>query len=318
MTASHGSHQLLILSQDESTYQRLINQAKLPGLSILSTSSEKNALRLGQACDLIFGEPLQVSKVINQLPGLVWVQTTWAGVEPLVSAGMRRNYILTNARNVYGPMMSEYVFGYLLAIERGILPRWQAQQQAQWDSSTPGSLKSKLIGLLGVGSIGTHLASTARHFQMHVYGYTRQSEACSEVERYFHGASWKVFASELDYLVCTLPGTDQTNGMVSKEFIAALPQKAWLVNVGRGSTIDESALIDALNKRTIAGAILDVFSQEPLPKGHPLWSTPNTFITCHTAARNYLPDIASLFIDNYQRLVDGKPLVNQVDFNRGY
>jgi phosphoglycerate dehydrogenase-like enzyme len=311
-------HNLLILSEDFEEYKRLIGQEKLTGLSIQASWHEDEVVRKCKACDLVFGEPSRVSKVVNQIPGLTWVQTTWAGVEPLLRPGLRRDYILTNARNVYGPMMSEYVFGYLLAIERQIVSRWQSQCAGKWDGTTPGSLRGKLLGLVGVGTIGHYLADTARHFGMRVYGYTRRSESCSVVERYFHGDETFAFASDLDYLVCSLPETEHTKRLVDAAFLSALPEKAWLLNIGRGSSIDETALVEVLTNHSIAGAILDVFSQEPLPSGHPFWSTPNTFITCHTAARNYLPDIASLFIENYRRFIAGQPLLYQVDFDHGY
>lgn len=312
------SHQLLIFSQDFEQYLRLIRDAHLEGLSILATDDEEDALRIAPQCDLLFGEPSRVSLLIDHIPGLLWVQSAWAGVEPLLSPSLPRGYILTNARNVYGPMMSEYIFGYLLAVERQIVPRWQSQQMGRWDPTTPGRLRGKLLGLLGVGSIGAHLASTASHFGMQVYGYTRRSETSIEVHRYFHGPDWVSFCRDLDYLVCTLPGTDQTRNLVNAEFLAELPPRAWLLNVGRGSTLDENALINALRSGTLAGAVLDVFREEPLPERHPLWSTPNTYITSHTAARNYLPDIAGLFVSNYKRLIAGVPLLYQVDFELGY
>jgi len=115
-----------------------------------------------------------------------------------------------------------------------------------------------------------------------------------------------------------LPGTAATKGIVDAEFLAKIPERAWLVNIGRGTTVDESALVEALNNRSLGGAVLDVFLEEPLPRNHPLWSTPNTFITSHTAARNYPPDIASLFIENYHLFILGKPLSCQVNFERGY
>jgi phosphoglycerate dehydrogenase-like enzyme len=247
-----------------------------------------------------------------------WVQSSWAGVEPLMVEGMRQDYVLTNARHVYGQMMSEYVFGYLLMVERQILPRWQSQLKGNWDGSTPGRLKDKRIGLLGVGTIGAHLASTAHHFGMVVYGLTRQSEECLEVDRYFHAVDMREFTADLDYIICTLPGTPETKGIINSELLSGLPPKAWLVNVGRGSTVDELALVAALNNGTIAGAILDVFTEEPLPAEHPLWNTPNTFITFHTAARNYLPDIASLFIRNYKLFIEGETLSCLVDFQLHY
>jgi phosphoglycerate dehydrogenase-like enzyme len=303
-------HQLLILSKDFEVYRALIEQMKLPGLSIRAVKEPNDALNIGGECDLLFGEPSLISKVVNYLPCIKWIQASWAGVEPLLVSNMRRDYFLTNARNVYGPMMSEYVFGYMLMIERRILTRWQSQFSGKWEDSPSSSLKGKIIGLMGVGTIGTHLAATAKHFGMQVYGYTYQTEKCSEVDKYFHGDTRLDFAADLDYLVCTLPGTPSTKDIVNGAFLAAIPQRAWLVNIGRGSIVDESALIEALNNKSLAGAVLDVFMEEPLPRTHPLWSTPNTFITFHTAARNYPPDIASLFIENYRLLIQGKPLVH--------
>jgi phosphoglycerate dehydrogenase-like enzyme len=311
-------HQLLILSQDFETYSHLIELVDLPGLSIHATDDLKQAIRIGVDCDLLFGEPSLACKVVNKLLRIGWIQTTWAGVEPLMEPGVRQDYILTNARNVYGGLMSEYVFGYLLAIERQILPRWISQKDRKWDSSTPGTLRGKLIGLCGVGTIGSHLAATAQHFGMRVYGYTRKSETCSDVDRYYHGGNWQKFASDLDYLVCSMPMTKNTTNLVNASSLSALPRKAWFINIGRGSIVDEVALTQALTNQEISGAVLDVFVDEPLSHDHPLWSTPNTFITSHTAARNYLPDIANLFIENYKRMVAGLPLRHQVDFNQGY
>ncbi len=311
-------HHLLILSQHFEVYKHLIGDQKLPGLSNLAMADPQQAISEGAGCDIIFGEPSLIGQVINQLQRVEWVQATWAGVEPLLRPGIRGGFVLTNARNVYGAMMSEYVFGYLLFIERRILQRWQAQLSGEWDELPNGSLRGKVIGLVGVGTIGAHLAKTAHHFGMVVYGYTRGSEACQDVDCYFHGNDWQLFASNLDYLVCCLPGTPATHNLVDTAFIGALPAKTWLLNIGRGSTVDESALIDALRQGCLAGAVLDVFAEEPLPRDHPLWSTPNTFVTAHTAARNYPPDIASIFVDNYRRYIQGQPLLYQVDFNLGY
>jgi phosphoglycerate dehydrogenase-like enzyme len=309
---------LLILSQDAAEYKRLLSQADLPGLSIYATHDPSDTIPCSAEFDLLFGEPALISQAVNCLPNLRWVQCTWAGVEPLLRQGMRRDYKLTNVRHVYGPQMSEYVFGYLLMIERGSLSRWQAQQAGRWDTTLPGTLRRKTLGLLGVGSIGAHLARTARHFGMHVRGFTRFSESCPDVEAYFHGEALSEFAAVLDYLICVLPGTSATRHLVDASLLAALPPHAWLVNIGRGSTVDEAALVAALNAGQLGGAVLDVFQQEPLPPDHPLWHTPNTYLTAHVAAKNYLPDIAGLFCDNYLRFLRGEALRGQVDFELGY
>jgi phosphoglycerate dehydrogenase-like enzyme len=318
MISDRSQNNLLILSQDAEVYKHLIERVSLPGLSILSTNEPEQAIQQDSYADLLLGEPLLVSKVLNSLPQIKWVQTTWAGVEPLMAEGIRRDYLLTNARDVYGAMMSEYVFAYILLVERKILPRWQSQLDKKWDERPNGTLRGKLLGLMGVGSIGAHIAHTAKHFGMFVHAYTRKTETCEYVDKYFHAAELPQFANDLDYLICTLPGTPATKGMVDRQFLDALPKKTWLINVGRGSTIDESALADALNNGTLAGAVLDVFTQEPLPADHPLWDTPHTFITSHTAARNYIPDIVALFVQNYQRFIRDEALLYQVDFNQGY
>ncbi len=311
-------HRLLILSRHAKDYLRLIHAARLPGLDITAAASPQKAVDICPSCDIVFGEPSLVSGVIMQLPDLCWVQSTWAGVEPLLDPALRRDYVLTNARGVFGGLMSEYVFAYLLANERRILERHAAQAAGQWDKTPPGTLRGKKIGLMGVGSIGADLARTARHFGMTVRGYTRSSEACAEVDQYYHGTFLTAFASELDYLVNILPDTGSTRRIVDAALLSALPQRAVFVNVGRGSTVDEAALAEALQAGRIAGAVLDVFQEEPLAPGHILWRTPNVRITFHTAAMNVPEDIAGIFLDNYRRLLQGDDLRYRVDFERGY
>jgi phosphoglycerate dehydrogenase-like enzyme len=318
MKNHYEAHQLLILSKDSIVYKQTIEQAGFSNLSILAVDEPGEAIRFGGESDLLFGDPSLACQVINLIPSIRWYQSSWAGIEALVLPGMRTDYLLTNARNVYGEMMSEYVFGYLLMIERQILPRWQSQLKHIWDERPSGTLKGKWIGLLGVGSIGSHLAITAHHLGMHVLGYTRISESCTNVDQYFHGNEILDFVSKLDYLVCSLPYTPTTKGMINANLLSYIPTKAWLINIGRGSTVDETALREALNYGKIAGAVLDVFDVEPLPDGHPFWDTPNTYITSHTAAKNYLPDIADLFIENYKLFINGKSLKYLVNFEQHY
>ena len=214
--------------------------------------------------------------------------------------------------------MSEYVFGYLLLIERRIFERYQAQQEHRWDGSTTGMFRGKTIGLLGVGSIGAHLARTAKFFEMNVRGYTRSSESCPDVDVYFHGDQLLDFAKGLDYFVSVLPNTSETRHIINAALLEALPPHTVFVNVGRGSALDEFALIHALETKKIAAAVLDVFEQEPLPKEHPFWNTPNLLLTFHTSAPSLPEDIAKLFIDNYHRYLNGEELMYRVDFVRGY
>jgi phosphoglycerate dehydrogenase-like enzyme len=219
---------------------------------------------------------------------------------------------------VFGELMSEYVFGYLLFHEKKILERIQSQRANQWQRSESGVLRGKKIGLLGVGSIGAHLARTAKHFGMTVSGFTRESETSKQVDKYYHGKDLLKFAAGLDYLVCVLPRTNDTNKIVDEKLLNALPRHAFLINVGRGNAVDESSLVAALNEGRLAAAVLDVFEKEPLPEDHPFWETPNLFMTFHTSAISYPEDITKLFIENYWLYIEGKPLKYVVDFERGY
>ena len=309
---------LLILARQVDQYRQLVEAADMPELELVSTSSATEAGSIGVGCEILFGEPSLIRKVLQSLTDLRWVQSTWAGVEPLLDPSLRRDYILTNARGVFGELMSEYVFGYLLARERRIFERYQAQKEHRWDNTLTGMLRGKTIGLLGVGSIGAHLAATAKHFGMTVHGYTRASEDCSDVDAYYHGDNLLDFARELDYLVGVLPNTSDTRHIVGADFLNALPAHAIFINVGRGTTLDESALVKALETGQIAGAVLDVFEQEPLPEGHPFWTTLNLLITFHTSAPSLPADLTNLFVENYHRFIAGKELKYQVDFERGY
>jgi phosphoglycerate dehydrogenase-like enzyme len=310
---------VLILSKRAGEYRPLVEDASLPGLEKLaSATNPSDALGLGDDFDVVFGEPSLVQDVIARLPNLRWVQATYAGVEPLLDPSLRRDYLLTNARGVFGGLMSEYVFAYLLSHERRMFERYRSQQEGRWDRSITGTLRGKTLGLLGVGSIGAVLARTARHFDMTVRGYTRASESCPDVNTYYHGPRLLEFASGLDYLVNILPNTKETIRLANASLLGRLPAHAVFVNVGRGSTVDESALVEALQAGRLAAAVLDVFEQEPLPTKHPFWHTPNLLMTFHTSAPSIPIDLAHLFIDNYLRYAEGQNPLYAVDFEKGY
>ncbi len=303
-------HKLLILSDIASQYQSLIEEAQLPGLVIESAPAPD--------IDIVLGEPGRIKAALASLPALSWVQSIWAGVEPLLDPASRHDYVLTNARGVFGGLMSEYIFGYLLAHERRIFQRLEDQKNKHWDDSDTGTLRGKTIGLLGVGSIGADVARAAKFFGMNVRGYTWSSETSADVDKYFHGSDLLEFAHGLDYLVNILPNTKDTRKIINADLLNVLPSHALVINVGRGSAVDESALLEALNQNKIAGAVLDVFEKEPLPTDHPFWTTPNLLITFHTAAPSLAEDIVKIFFENYKLFIEGKPLKYQVNFEKGY
>ena len=300
---------LLILTRDKDEYRRLLQRATLPKLAL--TEDPKDA-------EIVLGEPRLIRDALPRLGNLKWAQSIYAGVEPLVEPSRRQDYILTNARGVFGELMSEYVFGYLLFLEKKMLDRIKAQQAIEWQRPESGVLRGKTIGLLGVGSIGAYLAGTAKQFGMTVRGFTRESEESTQVDEYFHGDSLLKFVGGLNYLVCILPRTKDTDHIVDQTVLSGLPPQAVLINVGRGNAVDELALVNALNEGRLAAAVLDVFEKEPLPEDHPFWGTTNLYMTFHTSAISYPEDITKLFTENYQLYLANKSLKYQVNFERGY
>src|SRR6185436_12852767 len=169
-------HRLLILSRHARDYHRLVDAARLPDLEVTSATDPADATPRAGDFDVAFGEPSLLKQMLPAMHALRWTQATWAGVEPLLDPSLRRDYILTNARGVFGALMSEYVFAYLLAHERLMFEKYASQREGRWDPTHPGTLRGKQVGLLGVGTIGAALARTAKHFSMRVKGYTRASE----------------------------------------------------------------------------------------------------------------------------------------------
>lgn len=311
-------NRLLILSRDTPDYFELMRQADLPRLQIFLAETLEAASAHAAKCNILLGEPGLIAELLPHAAKIDWVQSTWAGVNPLLAPGLRRDYLLTGVKGLFGAQMAEYVFCYLLMYERRALARYQSQQTHQWDRRAFGRLREKTLGLLGVGSIGAEIARVGKCFGMRTLGFTRAREDCRHIDAYFHGDRLPEFLAAADYVVCSLPETRATQGLLDEKMLACLQPHALFVNIGRGAVVDEQALIAALQAGRLAGAVLDVFQQEPLPPESPLWDLPNVYITSHTAAISAPQDVAPIFIENYRRFVAGKPLKYVIDFARGY
>ena len=313
-----GKHTLLILDKSSENYARLINRADLTGLEIHTANVAAKAEKWIVECDLILGAPKLIAPVLNSARRLQWLQSTWAGVDALVRPPLRTDYQLTGVKNIFGPHMSEYVFAYILVRERNIFEIHANQQRRVWDEVAYKPLVGKKIGICGLGSIGRDIARTAAHFGMTVWGYRQKDVSTGHVDRLFVGDRFYDFLSGPDYIVITLPLTDDTHYMFNERAFAAMQHTAVVINVGRGSVVDERNLIKALKNKAIGGAVLDVFEKEPLPEESPLWSLPNVIITPHISAYSFADEIVNIFIDNYRRYTAGQPLKYVIDFKKGY
>lgn len=311
-------NKLLILAADSEKYITLIQKARLPQLEIRHASETGSAHALVAGCNIVLGDPPLVSEVLAKADKLEWVQSSWAGVDSLCQTGLRRDYILTGAKDIFGALISEYVMTYLFALERELFSMRSNQLEKRWKLYSYRPAQDITLGIVGLGSIGRQLALTARHFGIRVTGLNRSGKPCDEVEKVYTSDNFADFLREPDYVVLTLPATPETGHMIDADVLRMMKPSTVLMNVGRGNSINENDLIHALREGTIGGAVLDVFEDEPLNQESPLWQLPNVFVTPHNAATSFPEDISQIFIDNYHRYLRQEPLRHVVDFELGY
>lgn len=266
---------------------------------------------------ILFGRPDMIAELLPKMPTVDWVQSSWAGVTPLIEA-KGRDYILTGVKDAFGPQMAEYVIGFLLAHELRVLERMQEQRRHQWFKSFSGSLQGKQLGIMGTGSIGRYIATKANFMDMRVTGLSRSGRQVPVFRKVFRTAELYKFLEGLDYLVSILPDTPETGNLLDAQALRKLPRHAYFINIGRSNVVNDDALIDALTNARLAGATLDVFDEEPIAQDSPLWDTPNLSITAHIAAVSLPSLIVPIFVDNYRRYINEQPLHYVVDFEAGY
>jgi len=311
-------NKLLILSRESGEFEELVKEVQLPDLEISACDTPEEALTYVEHCNIILGEPMRIAPVVDRARNLVWVQSTFAGVEVLVAPSMRSDYALTGVKGVFGPIMSEYVLAYLLAWERHLFETRENQIKKAWKKIPYKSLKKSLLGICGMGSIGAEIARTAKHLGMEVWGYSRSGKAREGIDRVFDETHFEEFLAGPDYVVVVLPSTPETFHLFDREAFLAMKESAVLINVGRGDIVSEADLVRALEEGAIRGAVLDVFEAEPLPEKSPLWSMAQVFITPHNAAPSFPEDIVGIFSENYRRFMRGETLMHTVDFKNGY
>ncbi len=307
---------LIITTLADEFAEEIARLTDLP-IPFKACTSAKEALDEYTNETILFGSPAMIAEILPEMPSVDWVQSSWAGVTPLITLD-RRDYVLTGIKDVFGSQMAEYVIGYLLAHELKVLQRMREQQQHNWFREHSGTLEGKHLGIMGTGSIGQQIARAAKHFSIKVTGLSRSGTPISGFDNVLSVNALGGFLKDLDYLVATLPQTTGTDNLLDAAALAKLPDHAYFINVGRSNVVNDEALIHALKNEMLAGAALDVFDDEPLPKESPLWDTPNLSITAHISAISHPLLIVPVFVDNYRRYSNKQPLNYVVDFATGY
>ena len=308
---------VLVLTHDAAAYVPLLDEMLGGGIPMAAANTVEEALDAYSGQAVVLGEPDLVAAVLESMPAVQWVQSSWAGITPLLDC-TRKDFLLTGVKDTFGPQMAEYVFAYLLAREVKVLERLGRQAKKTWWDQPSGVLQGKTLGVMGTGSIGAEIANRAKAFGMEVLGYSRTGGAVEPFDQVYAGHQLAEFLPRPDYLVGVLPDTPETRHLLGAEAFRKMTISCYLVNVGRGSLIDEQALVKALYADELAGAALDVFEKEPLAGDSPLWHAPNLLLTGHIAAISRPRDIAEIFSENYRRYCNGEPLNYRIDFDRGY
>lgn len=259
-------------------------------------------------------------------PNLSWYQQWGAGSDWLLRhpRAAEAEFVLTNVSGVHAIPISEHILALMLSFARSLPTAYGNQRKREWDrkiEDTVFELAGKTMLLLGVGEIGRRTARVAAALGMHVVGVrrdpSRQVEGVAEMRG---NQDFPHLLPDADFLVITVPLTSETERMVGERELKLMKETAYLINIGRGGTVHEEALVRALKEGWIAGAGLDVFEEEPLPDGSELWGMDNVLVTSHYSGStpHYNQRSMEIFLDNLSRYRRGEPLRNVVDKRRGY
>lgn len=278
--------------------------------------------------DIFFGYSLRAPQ-LKEARKLKWIHSTATGVAQLMYPELRDSgIVVTNPKGIFSIPIAEHSLGLLIALARNFPDSVRGQdrrewvQQELWDKPQHlTELSGKLLLIIGYGSIGREVARRARAFDIRVWGVTRSGLGDQSLaEKIVPATQLESVLPEADYILIAAPETRDTTRLIGPAQFARMKRGARLINVGRGSLLDEAALLCALETGALAGAALDVTQTEPLPSDSPLWRAPNLFITPHTSAvsdRLWERETA-LLMDLLERWFSGKELRNVVDFDKGY
>ena len=269
---------------------------------------------------------------------LRWIHSTAAAIHQLmIPEIINSDIVVTNARSVHGPVVAEHVLALMFALAKRLPTATHMQQKHEWGQEAMTreqppirELRDSTLGLIGVGSIGGHVAAVAASIGMRIFAvranpekgidWLRPDDPTRSQHRVYGPQDLDRVLAEADFLVISAPVTAATQHMIGAQELAGMKRDAYLINVARGALIDEPALVEALRAKRIGGAALDVFAEEPLPPTSPLWDLDNVLITPHSAGishklweRQY-----ALFSQNLSRFLNGAPLIGVVNKKAGY
>jgi phosphoglycerate dehydrogenase-like enzyme len=299
-------------------YEKLLKEAR-KDLHIFICENKKQIEQHIRKADIIFSGHTFPVELLPKAENLKWIQSMSAGVENFVLSRLIPNHVvLTKITGVHGPIMSEYVLGYILAITLQMKKAFESQRKRSWPYYVPDTIRSKTVGVIGLGSVGSYIAYKLHSIGAEVIGLEEQEKRLPFISREYLVAEIDAFLGRSDFVVMALPLAPDTRDFFDERHFAMMKKSAHFINVSRGAVVKEEALIKALKSHQIAGAVLDVFSEEPLPKEHELWKLSNVIITPHISGPSIPEDIMKVFLDNLRRFEEKKELKGVVNLEKGF
>jgi phosphoglycerate dehydrogenase-like enzyme len=323
---SRGACRMKIVINGASTPEAVPGLIAIASETDLVCASDKEGLAEAlPGADILLGWNFQSRDMRDQwhrADNLKWIHWCGAAVDRVMSPELRASdIILTNARGIFDSVMAEYVLGYMISELKLFRETWRLQDEKRWQTRLTGKLAGSRAVIFGVGSIGRETARLLRSVGVKVSGVGRRARGDDPDFGTIFGPDHALRAIEdADWVIGLLPLTEETTRFYGAKFFDAMKREARFMNLGRGESVDESALIAALEQGKIAGAMLDVFNNEPLDRNNPIWQAPNIVISPHTSSyyAEYEEDMANQFLDNFARFKERKPLENVIDKEIGF
>jgi phosphoglycerate dehydrogenase-like enzyme len=284
---------------------------EFPDTEFFEPETEDAALAAGADCDvLITMAQLPTERLIRAMPKLGYIFSLTTGVDHLWTLkSLPASVRITNARGIHGPQMAELTFLYMLSLGRNAKKLQQNQRDHVWERWPQPLLYGKTAVLVGLGAIAEALAARCKAFGMTVIGVSDARASFPHCDKIYRRGALKEAVVQADFVVILVPLDDSSRGMIDAGVLAAMKPTARLINIARGPIVDEAALIAALRNGTIAGAGLDVFTEEPLAKDSPLWAMDNVVVTPRIGGMSdrYAEQLFPLVVHNLRAWMNGQP-----------
>ncbi|MER2298553.1 MAG: D-2-hydroxyacid dehydrogenase [Pseudomonas sp.] len=308
---------VLIAEHDHARYTALLRQV-MPELQVLTSGDSAELARQAPDCPVWLGQPDLLASLLRQGHKPQWVQSTWAGITPLLAEGLPRDYRLSRAVGIFGQVMAEYMLTYMLGHEREVLSRLVSQVERRWDDRPGRTLEGRKALIVGTGDIGQRVAEFLVPFGVILYGIASSAREQAPFVEVAGLADLPRMVGEVDYVLNLLPDTPATHDLYDAALLRCFKPTALFINAGRGAAVVDADLVEALKQGHLAGAVIDVCRQEPLPQRHPFWTAWGLLLTGHSSAPTSPAAMVRLFADNLQAYAQGQALRGEVDFARGY